>query len=64
VVPISDQKLLDLGDLAMERIEVVPAGSLDSAAYGHGIPELAASCYGCNCSRSAYLPEDWDWAEV
>lgn len=41
---MSDQKLtLDLGDLAVESIEVVPATSLDSATYGHGIHELAAS---------------------
>ena len=42
---MNDQKLmLDLSDLAVESIEVVPAGSLDSATYGHGMPELAASC--------------------
>lgn len=42
---MSDQKLLlDLSDLAVESIEVVPADSLDSAAYGHGMPELGASC--------------------
>ncbi len=40
---------MDLSDLAVESIEVVPAGSLDSAAYGHGMPELAASCIG-DCS--------------
>lgn len=41
---MSDQKLiLDLGDLAVESIEVVPASSLDSATYGHGMQELAAS---------------------
>jgi hypothetical protein len=66
---MSDQTLLDLSDLAVERIEVVPADSLDSAPYGHGMPELAASCYPCipPCSSyvkaSAFLPEDWDWAD-
>ena len=35
---MNDQKLvLDLSDLAVESIEVVPAGSLDSAFYGHGV---------------------------
>jgi hypothetical protein len=58
---------LDLSDLAVESIEVIPAGSLDSATYGHGMPELAASCI-CTCGQtpptmSGYLPEDWDWAE-
>ena len=67
---MSDQTLLDLSDLAVESIEVVPADSLDSAAYGHGMPELAASCYQCipPCSSSlkvsAFLPEDWDWADA
>jgi len=63
---MSDQKLLDLSDLAVECIEVVPADSLDSAAYGHGMPELAASCQ-CNGYPplvSSFLPEGWDWADV
>lgn len=64
VVTMKDQKLLDLSDLAVESIEVVPADSLDSAAYGHGMPELAASCSGDPRFQSRYLPEDWDWAEV
>ncbi len=60
--------MLDLGGLAVESIEVVPAVSLDSAAYGHGMRELAASC-GCvdsdgYCFDSYFLPEDWDSAEV
>jgi hypothetical protein len=47
VILTSGQKLmLDLSDLAVEKIEVIPADSLDSAAYGHGMPELAASCVG------------------
>lgn len=45
---MSNQKLiLDLDDLAVESIEVVPASSLDSATYGHGTQELAASCRAC-----------------
>jgi len=51
---MGDQKLaMDLSDLAVENIEVVPAESLDSATYGHGITELAASCGGtpCNCGQ-------------
>lgn len=43
---MSDQKLmLDLSDLTVESVEVVPADSLDSATYGHGMPELAASSH-------------------
>jgi len=67
---MGDQKLLDLSDLAVERIEVVPADSLDSAAYGHGMPELAASSFPCipPCNSyvkvSAFLPEGWDWADA
>ncbi len=64
---------MDLSGLVVESIEVVPAGSLDSAAYGHGMPELAASCRGgdtpcfgdyCGPYGSFFLPEDWDQAEV
>lgn len=41
---MNDQKLtLDLSDLTVESIAVVPADSLDSAAYGHGMRELAHS---------------------
>lgn len=55
VMPINDQKLiLNLSDLAAENIEVVPADSLDSATYGHGMPRLAASCpcstVSCGCA--------------
>jgi len=35
--------VLDLSDLAVEWIEVVPAESLDLAAYGQGMLEFAAS---------------------
>jgi hypothetical protein len=51
----SQRLILDLSDLAVERIETVPANSLDSATYGHGTHELAASCEGgcgevaCSC---------------
>lgn len=58
---------MDLSGLVVESIEVVPAGSLDSAAYGHGMPEFAASCAEacrCNIGNSYFLPEEWDWAEV
>lgn len=54
---------LDLSDLSVETIEVVPASSLDSAAYGHGMPELAASCNPCT-GYSMFMPEGWDWDEV
>jgi len=48
---MGDQKpMLDFSDLAVESIEVIPADSLDSAAYGHGMTELAASCAGEACS--------------
>jgi hypothetical protein len=64
---VSEQTSLDLSDLAVERIDVVPADSLDSASYGHGMPEFAASCI-CTCGQtpplSGYLPEDWDWADA
>ncbi|MGH3800575.1 MAG: hypothetical protein ACRDTD_10655 [Pseudonocardiaceae bacterium] len=58
---MNDQKLvLALSDLAVENIEVVPADSLDSAAYGHGMAELAASCPECyvgnECSCSCAAP--------
>lgn len=53
---MSDQKLaLDLSDLAVESIEVVAADSLDSATYGHGMPELGASCYIC---YSCFMPDE------
>ncbi len=64
---MSDQKLmLDLGGLAVESIEVVPAVSLDSAAYGHGMRELAASCSEDEDDdiASVFLPEDWDRADA
>jgi hypothetical protein len=63
---MAEQTVLDLSDLAVERIEVVPADSLDSAVYGHGMPELAASCTNCVpfCDASFFLPEDWDWADA
>lgn len=67
---MGDQMLLDLSDLVVERFEVVPADSLESAAYGHGMPELAASCYECipPCNStlkvSAFLPEGWDWVDA
>ncbi|MBV8542574.1 MAG: hypothetical protein JO063_00715 [Pseudonocardiales bacterium] len=60
---MSEQTLLDLSDLAVESIEVVPAGPLDSAAYGHGMPEPAASCT-IGDAASGFLPEDWDWADA
>ncbi len=41
---------------------MVPADSLDSATYGHGMRELAASCGLLEMSSS--LSEDWDWAEA
>ena len=40
---------LDLSGLVVDTVEVVPAGSLDAVAYGHGAPELGASCW-CNCA--------------
>ncbi len=55
---------MDLCGLVVESIEVVPAGSLDSAAYGHGMPELAASCFCSQSTASYFLPEDWDRVEV
>lgn len=39
---------LDLTGLVVDTVDVVPAGSLESVAYGHGAPELGASCW-CNC---------------
>jgi hypothetical protein len=58
---MSDQKLvLDLSGLAVESVEVVPADSLESATYGHGMSELAASSSGttlldfCSC----FKPDD------
>lgn len=57
---MSNQKLmLDLGDLAMESIEVAPATSLDSATYGHGMPEFAASCINL-CSSCCFMPDELD----
>lgn len=58
------EKLLDLSGLAVENIEVVPADSLDSAAYGHGMRELADASCGGPLNGSGYLPEDWDWADA
>jgi len=58
---MNDQKLmLDLSDLAVESIDVVPAGSLDSATYGHGMPELGASCglLVTSCRGGGYMPGD------
>jgi hypothetical protein len=40
---------LDLTGLVVDSVEVVPAGSLDAVGYGHGAPELGASCW-CNCA--------------
>lgn len=67
---MSDQKLtLDLGDLAVESIEVVPAASLDSATYGHGMSELAASCTdddssdedpNSDCGSCLFMPDESD----
>jgi len=55
---MSDHTLtLNLDNLAVERIEVVPASSLDSAAYGHGMRELAASCGAVLCSCGDFRPE-------
>lgn len=63
---MSNQKLtLDLGDLAVESIEVAPATSLSSATYGHGMPELAASCgllCGDSCLGGEYLLDESDGA--
>jgi len=39
---MSEQTVVDLSGLAVERIEVVPAEWLDSAVYGHGMPEFAS----------------------
>jgi len=48
---------LDLRDLTVHSIKVV-----QSADYGHGIGELAASCDFD--SPSFFLPENWDWADA
>lgn len=60
---MSDQKLtLDLSGLSVETVEVVPADSLDSATYGHGMPELGASCgllvTSCVGGGGGFVPED------
>jgi hypothetical protein len=45
--------VLDLSGLAVESVEVVPASSLDSVAYGHGALELgASSSVGCGCNAN------------
>jgi len=61
---MSDQKPLNLSDLTVGRLDVVPTDSLDSAAHSHGMPELAASCNCTVCFNSLFLPEDWDWADA
>ncbi len=56
---------MNVSGLVVESIEVVPADSLDSATYGHGLPELAASCCGdCDDTCSLYLSEEWDSVDV
>jgi hypothetical protein len=60
---MSTQKpALDLSDLTLTSIQVVPADSLDPAADGHGMTELGASCgVTCSCSQ-AYMPDESDEA--
>ena len=50
-----------LSDLAVETIQVVPADALDTATDGHGMTELAGSCFDCvdcSCGNSCYVPAD------
>jgi len=63
---MSDQKPLNLSNLTVGHLDVVPTDSLDSTAHSHGMPELAASCAlpECASGTSLYLPEDWDWADA
>jgi hypothetical protein len=57
--PMSDRTLtLDLSDLAVESVEVVPTDSLESATYGHGMSELAASSTGFFDFCSCFKPDD------
>jgi hypothetical protein len=60
--PMSDRTLtLDLSDLAVESVEVIPADSLDSATYGHGMTELSASCVSVfifSNVGSCFMPDD------
>jgi hypothetical protein len=59
---MSDQRLvLDLSGLAVENVEVAPADSLESATYGHGMTELAASCCcqsGIPLGSCGFMPAD------
>jgi hypothetical protein len=60
---MSDQATnLDLSELSVQRIQAAPAAALDTAE-AHGMSELAASC-GSLPFPSAFVPEDWDWAEA
>lgn len=65
---MSNQKtVLDLNGLTVDSVEVIAADSLDSATYGHGMSEFAASCPPGLCSvpgGSHYIPDEWDWADV
>jgi hypothetical protein len=59
----NQRQALDLNDLDVESIQVVPADSLDTATDGHGMTELAASCRSLDAAPycgSCYAPDDAD----